>query len=61
LFTAQWPFEISGVEPVTDLRNPAKASRRPTEKRANPIKSRELKKAAREVEFVFMDVLLFLP
>jgi hypothetical protein len=45
---------------VTDLLNPAKARRRPTEQRANPIKRRELKKAAREVDFVFMDVLLFL-
>jgi phage terminase Nu1 subunit (DNA packaging protein) len=45
--------------PVTELLNPAKASRRPTEQRAKPIERRELKKAAREVEFVFMDVCPF--
>jgi prolyl-tRNA editing enzyme YbaK/EbsC (Cys-tRNA(Pro) deacylase) len=51
---------VVAIIPVTELLNPAKASRRPTEQRANPIKRRELKKAAREVEFVFMDVLFFL-
>jgi hypothetical protein len=54
LFTLQRPFQISGAEPVTDLLNPAKTSRRLAEQRANPIKSRELKKAAREAEFVFI-------
>jgi hypothetical protein len=60
LFTAQRPFKISGAEPLTDLLNPAKASRRPTEQRAKPIpiKTRKLKKAVREVEFVFMDEIL---
>ena len=47
---------VVAIIPVTDLLNPAKASRRPTEQRANPIKRRELKKAAREVEFVFFIV-----
>jgi hypothetical protein len=55
LFTAQRPFKISGAEPVADLLNPAQASRRPTEQRAKTIKSRELKKAAREVDFVFIE------
>jgi hypothetical protein len=42
--------------------NPAKASRKPTEKRTKPIKRRELKKAEREVEFVFIELfpLIFL-
>ena len=51
---------VVAIIPVTDLLNPAKASRRPTEQRAKPIKRRELKKAAREVDSVFMDVTFFL-
>jgi hypothetical protein len=43
------------IIPVTDLLNPAKASRRATEQRAKPIKSRELKKAARPADFLFIE------
>ena len=39
---------------VTDLLHPAEAKRTPTEQRTKPIKARGLKKADREVEFVFM-------
>ena len=45
--------------PVTDLLKVAKPIRRPTEQRANPNKRRELKKAADEVRFVFIDVCPF--
>ncbi len=55
--------------PVTDLLNPAKARRRPTEQRAKPIRRRELKNppsprlrragADCEVDFVFIDVVFF--
>src|SRR5205809_3453782 len=44
----------AAIVPVTDLLNPAKARRRPTEQRAKPTKTRELKKADREVDFVFI-------
>jgi hypothetical protein len=54
LLATQWRAKISGVSPVTDLLDPAKASRRPTEQRANPVKRRELKKAAREADFLFV-------
>jgi hypothetical protein len=47
------------IVPVTDLLNPAKAKTRPTEQRAKPIKRRELKKADRDVDFVFTDVVFF--
>ncbi len=47
---------FGAIVSVTDSLNPAKAGRRPTEQRAKPIKTRELKKADREVDFVFIDV-----
>lgn len=45
---------VVATVPFTDLLNPAKARRRLAEQRAKPIKARELKKADREVEFVFI-------
>jgi hypothetical protein len=45
--------------PVTNLLNPTKASRTPIEQRAKPIKTRGLKKADREVDFVFIEVIFF--
>src|SRR5437016_765611 len=44
---------------ATDLLNPAKARRRPIEQRTKPIKTRGLKKADREVEFVFIRTIFF--
>ena len=43
--------------PVTGLLNAAKVSRTPTEQRKKPIKTRGLKKADREVGFVFIVVI----
>jgi hypothetical protein len=61
---------VAAINPVTDLLNPAKASRRSTEQRAKPINRRELKNppspklrragADCEVDSVFMDVTFFL-
>jgi len=45
---------VSAIIPITDLLNPPAARRRPAEQRAKPTKRRELKKADREVEFVFI-------
>jgi hypothetical protein len=45
--------------PVTNLLDPAKARRTAIEQRTKPIKTRGLKKADREVEFVFIGVFLF--
>jgi len=46
---------VAGV-PVTDLLNPAKAKSRPTKQSEKPIKARGLKKAHREVDFVFIRI-----
>src|SRR5207248_9789060 len=40
--------------PVTDLLNPSKARRRPSEQRTKPIKARGLKKADREADCFFI-------
>jgi hypothetical protein len=49
------PAALVAIAPVADRLSPAKAGgRTPTEERAKPIKTRALKKANREVEFVFM-------
>jgi hypothetical protein len=49
---------VAGV-PVTDLLDAAKARRSPTEQRAKPISTRGLKKADREADFVFIEVIFF--
>src|SRR5439155_23111953 len=46
--------------PVTDLLNSIKARRRPIEQRTKPIKTRGLKKADREVKFVFIGVFILM-
>ena len=52
------PF--AAIVPVIELLNPAKPRKRLTEKRAKPIKTRGLKNAADEVNFVFMDAVFVL-
>jgi len=50
---------FSPDESVTDSLNPAKARRTPIEQRTKPIKTRGLKKADREADFVFIEAFLF--
>ena len=50
--------ELKLAAPVTDSLNAAKARRKPSEQRAKPIKTRDLKKASREVDFVLIKLLL---
>jgi hypothetical protein len=51
---------VESLVAVTGLLKPARARIRPPKQRANPVKMRELKNAADEVSFVFMDVVFFL-
>jgi hypothetical protein len=44
---------------VADLLDPTKARQAPIEQRTKPIKTGGLKKADREVEFVFIEVIFF--
>ena len=47
------------IIPVTDLLNPAKARRRPTEQRIEPTRARGLKKADREADLMMFFILDF--
>jgi len=55
--------DVDGVSlvatvPVTGLLDPTKAREAPAEQRTKPIKRRGLKKADRDLDFVFIEVIL---